>query len=116
MPEIFRPYERLVEITVLGKQFLVPEKNTLLRCFQFISPGSVLYGRFCSDQQCAHCQVVCRLPDDDGRRPVLSCQFMACAGMSISEISPELEMCLRGKLGLQPGPGENGGVRVADCA
>jgi hypothetical protein len=116
MYEIFRPYERLVEIMVLGKQFLVPEKNTLLRCFQFISPESVLYGRFCSDQQCDHCQVVCRLPDDDAARPVLSCQFMACAGLSISGISPELEMCLRGKLGLQQGPEKSRSVRVADCA
>jgi len=34
----FRPYERLVEITILGKRFQVPERNSLLRCFQFISP------------------------------------------------------------------------------
>src|ERR1700687_5383218 len=33
---IFRPYERLVQIKVLGKTFEVPEKNTILRCFQYI--------------------------------------------------------------------------------
>jgi len=38
MSEVFRPYEKLVEITVMGKTFLVPERNSLLRAFQFISP------------------------------------------------------------------------------
>ena len=43
MSEIFRPFERLVEITILGKNFLVPERNSLLRCFQFISPETIPY-------------------------------------------------------------------------
>ena len=47
MSEPFRPYEKLVEITVLGKKFQVPERNSLLRCFQFISPETIPYGRFC---------------------------------------------------------------------
>ena len=34
----FRPYERLVRITILGRTFDVPEKNMLLRCFQYLSP------------------------------------------------------------------------------
>ncbi len=37
----FRPYERLVSIKILGKTFDVPEKNSLLRCFQFISPETI---------------------------------------------------------------------------
>jgi hypothetical protein len=30
MSEPFRPYEKLVEITVLGKKFQVPERNSLM--------------------------------------------------------------------------------------
>ncbi len=41
MSEPFRPYEKLVDITILGKKFQVPERNSLLRCFQFISPETV---------------------------------------------------------------------------
>jgi hypothetical protein len=99
MTDVFRPYERLVEITILGKNFLVPEKNSLLRCFQFISPETIPYGRFCWNQECQYCRVTCQLPDDDAPREILSCKFMASTGMSITQIAPEILGCLRGKLG-----------------
>src|SRR5438067_1330978 len=44
--EPFRPYERLVKIKLLKKTVEVPEKNSLLRCFQFLSPETIPYGRF----------------------------------------------------------------------
>lgn len=99
MSELFRPYEKLVEITVLGKTFLVPERNSLLRAFQFISPETVPYGRFCWNQECQYCKVSCQLSDDDQSRPILSCKFLVSEGMQISEMAPELVGCLRAKLG-----------------
>jgi hypothetical protein len=97
--EVFRPYERLVEITVLGKSFLVPERNSLLRCFQFISPETIPYGRFCWNQECQYCKVMCQLPDEDHPKPILSCKFMVSAGMNVTELSEELMFCLKSKLG-----------------
>jgi hypothetical protein len=77
MSDIFRPYEKLVEITILGKKtFLVPERNSLLRAFQFISPETIPYGRFCWNQECQYCKVMCQLADDDQARPILSCKFI----------------------------------------
>ena len=99
MSELFRPYEKLVEITILGKTFLVPERNSLLRAFQFISPETVPYGRFCWNQECQYCKVSCQLSDDDQARPILSCKFLVSEGMNISEMAPELVGCLRAKLG-----------------
>ena len=99
MQEVFRPYERLVEITILGKTFLVPDRNSLLRAFQFISPETIPYGRFCWNQECQYCRVNCQLPDDDQSRPILSCKFIVSEGMNISELAPELVGCLRTKLG-----------------
>ncbi len=99
MADIFRPYEKLVEITVLGKTFQVPERNSLLRAFQFISPETIPYGRFCWNQECQYCKVECQLSDDDQARPILSCKFLVSEGMNISEMSPELLGCLRAKLG-----------------
>ncbi len=96
---IFRPYEKLVEILILGKPFLVPEGNTLLRAFQFISPSTIPYGRFCWNQECQYCRVMCQLPDEDAARPVQSCKFMASPGISITELAPELRACLHEKLG-----------------
>jgi len=98
MPEPFRPYEKLVEITILGKKFQVPERNSLLRCFQFISPETIPYGRFCWNQECQYCRVSCQLPDDDESREMLSCKFIVMPGMEVTELSQELKWCLRSKL------------------
>ena len=98
MSEPFRPYEKLVEITIFGKKFQVPERNSLLRCFQFISPETIPYGRFCWNQDCQYCRVTCQLPDDDESREMLSCKFIVMPGMEITEMSQELKWCLRAKL------------------
>ncbi len=98
MPEPFRPFERLVEISILGKKFKVPEKNSLLRCFQYISPETIPYGRFCWNQDCQYCRIQCRLPDDDQPREMLSCKFLVMDEMAITELTPELKFCLRSKL------------------
>jgi hypothetical protein len=108
MSEVFRPFERLVEIIVLGKTLEVPEKNTLLRAFQYISPETIPYGRFCWNQECQYCKVTCQLPDDDEARPMLSCKFLVVPGMIVTELAPELVWCLRGKLNAAPGSHSNG--------
>jgi hypothetical protein len=97
--QVFRPYERLVEIKIMGKAFQVPEKNTILRCFQYISPETIPYGRFCWNQDCQYCRVVGKLTDEDHAHELLSCKFLVSAGMEITEISPELKYCLQNKLG-----------------
>jgi len=98
MSSVFRPYERLVEITILGKKFQVPEKNSLLRGFQFVSPDTIPYGRFCWNQECQYCRVTCQLPDDEEPRPMLSCKFLVTQGLVITELSTELKWCLGAKL------------------
>ena len=96
--QVFRPYERLVEIKILGKAFQVPEKNTILRCFQYISPETIPYGRFCWNQDCQYCRVVGKLTDEERPHDLLSCKFLVSAGMEITDISPELKYCLQKKL------------------
>jgi len=98
MSEPFRPYEKLVEISILGKKFHVPERNSLLRCFQFLSPETIPYGRFCWNQDCQYCRVSCQLPDDDESREMLACKFIVMPGMEVNELSQELKWCLRAKL------------------
>ena len=96
--EIFRHFERLVEIKVLGKSLQVPEKNTVLRCFQYLSPETIPYGRFCWNQECQYCRIVAKLPDDDEAREMLGCKFLVSSGLEIVELSDELRMCLRALL------------------
>jgi hypothetical protein len=98
MSEPFRPYEKLVGITLLGKKVQVPERNSLLRCFQFLSPETIPYGRFCWNQECQYCRVSCQLPDDDEPREMLACKFIVMPGMEVTELSQELKWCLRSKL------------------
>ncbi len=94
---LFRGYEKLVEITVMGKSFRVPEKNTCLRAFQFISPDTIPYGRFCWNQECQLCRVVYTMANqaDSSPRPVLACKVLVAEGMQITELSDELTWTLR---------------------
>ena len=87
-----------MEISIQGKKFKVPEKNTCLRAFQYVSPETIPYGRFCWNQDCQYCRVHAKLPDDDESREMLSCKFIVMPGMEITELSPELRICLRGVL------------------
>jgi hypothetical protein len=96
--EVFRHFERLVEIKVLGKPFQVPEKNTVLRCFQYLSPETIPYGRFCWNQECQYCRIVAKLPDDDESHEMLGCKFLVSSGLEITDLSDELKLCLRALL------------------
>lgn len=99
MSSPFRPFERLVRIKLLGKSFDVPEKNMLLRCFQYLSPDTIPYGRFCWNQECQTCRVSYRVPGiQEEPRSVLSCKLIVHEGMEVTDISPELSWNLKKKL------------------
>jgi hypothetical protein len=98
----FRPFERLVRVKILGKSFDVPERNMLLRCFQYLSPETVPYGRFCWNQECQTCRVSYLVPGiQEEPRSVLSCKVIVHEGMEITELSPELTWNLKKSLGLK---------------
>ncbi len=102
---LFRDYEKLVEILVLGKKFQVPEKNTCLRAFQYISPETIPYGRFCWNQECQLCRVEYRMPQQPAgaSRTILTCKVLVAQGMEITKLSDELKWCMREAL--KPGNG-----------
>jgi hypothetical protein len=105
---LFRDYERLVNITVLGKAFQVPEKNTCLRVFQYISPETIPYGRFCWNQECQLCRISYNMANqpDAPLRTVLACKVLVAEGMQIRELSDELRYNLIGMIQpSQPRPG-----------
>jgi NADH dehydrogenase/NADH:ubiquinone oxidoreductase subunit G len=97
---LYRDYERLVEITVAGKKFKVPEKNTCLRAFQFISPETIPYRPFCWNQECQLCRVVFKMGNqaDISPRAVLACKILVTDGTNITELSDELKWTLAGVL------------------
>ena len=88
--EIFEPFDKLVEIEIFGERREVPENNTLLRCFQFLSMQTVSYGDFCWNGDCANCRVW--LEDAGKEKLVLSCNTKVSEGMKIVRMSGEIKI------------------------
>ncbi|MCC6451501.1 MAG: (2Fe-2S)-binding protein [Acidobacteria bacterium] len=89
-PDIFTPYERLVEITILDKKCEVPENNTLLRCFQFLAMDSVSQADLCWNGDCLNCQVW--IKNGEKEKGVISCRTRVVEGMEIVRLSTEMEL------------------------
>lgn len=92
---LFRPFDRLVKITILGREFEVPENNPLLRCMQYLAPEDVSYGRFCWNEDCQYCRVTFDVGDETSTRAALACRLIAQDGMRVKELTTELRYCLR---------------------
>lgn len=88
--DIFEPYEKLVAIEVLGARRAVPENNTLLRCFQYLSMETISHGEFCWNGDCANCQVW--LEEAGKEKLALSCRTKVTEGMKIVRMSEEINL------------------------
>ncbi|MGI8788077.1 MAG: 2Fe-2S iron-sulfur cluster-binding protein [Pyrinomonadaceae bacterium] len=88
--EIFEPFEKLVEIEICGERREVPENNSLLRCFQYLSIATISFGDFCWNGDCANCQVW--LEDSEKGKPVLACRTKVAEGMRIARMSEEIDL------------------------
>lgn len=80
-PDIFRPYEKLIEIDIVGAKYMVPENNSLLRCFQFLAMENISYGDFCWNGECINCQVW--LQNGDKEKAVMACRTTVAENMKI---------------------------------
>ena len=87
--DLLDPYEKLVTVEILGKQVQVPEKNRLLRCFQYLSLNSISYGDFCWNGECTNCQIWYHEEGQTSRsdKPTLSCRAEVVEGMVITKLS-----------------------------
>lgn len=88
--DIFEPFEKLIEIEILGECRQVPENNSLLRCFQFLSMETVSHSDLCWNGDCARCQIW--LENTATEKPVLACRTKVQAGMKIVRISDEIKL------------------------
>ncbi|MGI8467648.1 MAG: 2Fe-2S iron-sulfur cluster-binding protein [Pyrinomonadaceae bacterium] len=88
--EIFEPFDKLVEIEILGRYCKVPENNSLLRCFQYLDLQNISMGDFCWNGDCANCQVW--LAGARQEKPVLACRTKVRAGMEILRVSKEIKI------------------------
>jgi hypothetical protein len=92
---LFRPFTRLVEISILGGRYEVPENNALLRCLQYLAPETISYGRFCWNEECQYCRVTFDLGEGTPSRTALACKLMVAEGMRITEVTREIDRCFK---------------------
>ncbi|HEV7904614.1 MAG TPA: hypothetical protein VGO96_12295 [Pyrinomonadaceae bacterium] len=94
--DLFEPYERLIEIEILGRRVEVPENNRLLRCFQFLSMRSISYGDFCWNGDCTNCQFWYRDEEAAATRAddktALSCRFKVREGLTITRLNEHVKL------------------------
>jgi hypothetical protein len=94
--DLFEPYERLIEIEILGRRVEVPENNRLLRCFQFLSMHSISYGDFCWNGDCTNCQFWYRDEEEAAARgddkTALSCRFKVREGLNITRLNEHVKL------------------------
>lgn len=92
--DLLEPHDKLINIEILGRRVLVPEKNYLLRCFQFLSLRTISYGDFCWNGDCANCQIwyheAGQTAQDD--RPALACRLIVLENMVITKLSACIEL------------------------
>jgi len=101
---LFRPYKKLIEITIQGKKFQIPENQMLLRAFQYLCPDTIPYGRYCWNEECQYCRVSVKRPGSQKVTQALSCKLMVEEGLEIHELAEELTRNLRPLF--QPAPEE----------
>ena len=89
-PDIFQPYEKLVEIDILGESHMVPENNSLLRCFQFLAMEKISYGDFCWNGECVNCQVWLR--NGEKEKLVMACRTPVVEGMQIVRMADAIDL------------------------
>ena len=88
--DIFTPFEKLIEIEILGEKRMVPENNSLLRCFQFLAMESISFGEFCWNGDCLNCQVW--LQNGDKEKAVIACRTTVKENMQIVRMADEIDL------------------------
>jgi hypothetical protein len=86
---LFETFEELVEIDLCRNRAMVPEKNKLLRCFQYIKMDAVSVGDYCWNGECTNCQVWYQSEDGEVKA-ALSCRLYVWPGMVITDLSANL--------------------------
>jgi predicted molibdopterin-dependent oxidoreductase YjgC len=92
---LYKPFEKLVQISIKGKEFSVPEGNMLLRALQYLAPENISMGRFCWNEDCQYCRVTYDMGEGTKSHVGLSCKLMVAPGMRVTDMATEIRYCLR---------------------
>lgn len=89
-PDLFEPYDHLIEITVNGSRRRVPSNNTILRCLQYLSLESISQADLCWNGDCLNCRV--RIRKNGKEKIAYACIVKVEEGMEIETVSQALDL------------------------
>ena len=87
---LFESFDRLIEIEICSRRAQVPERNKLLRCFQFINADAVSIGDYCWNGDYTNCQIWYETEEGE-IRSALACKLYVKPGMVITAVSQNLK-------------------------
>lgn len=88
--DIFYPFDRLLNVTILGRKVRMPENNSILRGLQFLNMEGISSADLCWNGDCLNCTVVIR--KGDGTKTVTACRTMAFEGMEVIRLAPAVDI------------------------
>lgn len=83
--DLYEPYSKLIPIYYKGKEYMVPENNTLMRVLQYLN-SEVAYGNFCWNGDCRYCMIVIRRDKDSQEVTALGCLTKVVPGLQIVKL------------------------------
>ena len=86
---LFESFDRLIEIEYCNCKAQVPEKNRLLRCFQYFKTETISVGNYCWNGDCVHCQIWYRTENGE-TKSALACRMYVKEGLVITDLSENL--------------------------
>lgn len=88
--DIFNPFERLLNVTILGRSVQMPENNSILRGLQYLGSDSISSEELCWNGDCLNCMVGVRKKGEI--RSVIACRTEVFEGMEIVKLAPALDI------------------------
>jgi 2Fe-2S iron-sulfur cluster binding domain len=83
--DLYEPYSKLIPVYYKGKEYMIPENNTILRCLQYLNP-EIAYGNFCWNGDCRNCTVVIRRDANSQEVQAIGCLTKVVPGLHIIKL------------------------------
>ena len=99
-PSLLEPYQKLIRIVVLGREFNVPENNLLLRQMQFVAED-IGFGKYCWNAECRYCEIS-YTRDDGAEQQALACRIKGLPGMVVTKVAFEIKYNMSEALAAAP--------------
>ena len=90
--DLFLDTQRLLRVSVLGREMQMPEHDSILRGLQYAAPEMTAFSRFCWNGDCRKCTVTVRAGGAESTAQ--ACQLDVCDGLNVTSVSVEIQRLL----------------------